>query len=179
MSSKDPTNVTREIWIHQASYTYRLDPPRSMIETIWAERPGWGYLKRRDLWVLFEATEDELIEFGFVEQQPSTDGDVKRCPSCGMYISSVPGYLVAKHLAECRGTGENTYKIEEAASHGQRVAKFERELNDRSLREQQEQKEAVLRERFDRIKEENLARQKSKDRKGRMKQETREHLRKH
>lgn len=171
-----PTEATHFVWIHSASYTYRLDPPEKPLEAVWIAHPGWGYIRRRDLWVRRECPAETLRSQGYVELKPGDD-EVTRCPYCGMHISSIPGALVRKHMAECGGQGENWLEIEDALIDDQRRKDFAAKLEAERLREQAEQEAMEKKERFDRIREDYLARQLQKDRKKRIKQETREDLR--
>jgi hypothetical protein len=166
------------MWIHPASYTYRPDEPERMLETLWCERPGWGYLRRRDLWTESEASAEELERQGFVRREPVSEEDGARlCPHCGMYMSSIPGFLTVRHLAECRGGEENWMKIEEMLTEDVRRKRYEGAILEAKLREQSELAEAEKRERFDRIKEDQATRQYAKDRKAKLKRETKEELR--
>jgi len=93
-----------------------------------------------------------------------------------MHISSIPGALVRKHVAECGGGGENWLEIEDALIDDHRRKDFAAKLEAERLRERTEQEAMEKKERFDRIREDYFARQLQKDRKKRMKQETREDL---
>jgi hypothetical protein len=167
----------QSLWIHPASYTYRFDRPERMLETLWCERPGWGYLRRRDLWIEVEAAAHELHGQGLVMREPLAENGARLCPHCGMYICGIPGFLVEKHLAACRGGEENWMRIEEFLVEDMRRKRYERQILALKLREEAELAEAERRERFDRIREENAARQQSKDRKARLRRETKEELR--
>jgi hypothetical protein len=163
-------------WVHQASFTYRIDPPEKILETLWSARKGWGYLKRRDLWTQKRCTIEELVNDGFEPIKPQGHPDVKVCPHCGMYMCDIPGSLMTKHIALCKGGGENWLAIEDAIVHDIRVKQYFGKIMAEKLREQQELEEAEKRERFDRIREDAQTRQLAKDRKKRLKQETREEL---
>lgn len=165
------------IWIHSSSYTFRLDEPDRMLETIWSERPGWGYLRRRDLWVKREISVEEMKKQGYVLRVPVSQDGARTCPHCGMYICGIPGFLVKKHITECGGGGGSWNKLEEAVIDEQRLRIHEARLLEETLRMEREMQEAVRKERFDRIREQNVARQQGKDRKSRLKKETREELR--
>jgi len=165
------------IWIHPASYTYRFDEPQRILETLWCERPGWGYIRRRDLWTLTEESALELERRGFIARQPVSEDGAFVCPHCGLYISGIPGFLVHKHLAECRGGEENWMRIEEVLIEDVRRKRFEKAVLAAKLREEAELAEAEKRDRFDRIRAEQVAKQQSKDRKARIKRETREEFR--
>jgi hypothetical protein len=167
----------RNIWIHPASYTYRLDEPERLLETLWCERTGWGYIRRRDLWVRSEVSAEELERKGFVRRDPLSEDGARLCPHCGMYICSIPGFLTEKHLAKCRGGEENWMKIEDILTEDVRRKRYETAILQARLRAQTELAEAEKRERFDRIKEDQTTRQQAKDRKARLKRETKEELR--
>ncbi len=164
------------LWVHPASFTFSLAPPRQPMETVWAERPGWGYILRRDLWIPRVCTIDEIQALGYVLKKPVGDDDVQVCPHCGMYVCSIPGALMRKHIAECKGGREDWKTIEEAIIQDQRMRSFEAQVLAARLREQEELEFAEKRERFDRIRDEQAARQEAKDRKKRLKKETREEL---
>lgn len=162
------------IWIHPASLTYRFDEPANLMETIWAQRSGWGYLKRSDLWTKKEAHLQDLLAAGYKPRKSQTDEDVAVCPSCGMYMDAIPGSLVSRHKSECGGYGENWQAIEETLINDVRMKRYEAKIAEQKRREQEELEEAERRERQDKIKEGLLARQLQKDRKRRLKQETKE-----
>lgn len=165
------------IWVHPTTYTFRLDEPERMLETIWSERPGWGYIRRRDLWVRKDASVEEMQGAGYVLRVPVSEDGAQTCPYCGMYICGIPGFLVKKHFAECGGLGESWSKLEEAVIEDQRLKIHEANLLAEKLRLEKEAEEAERKERFERIREDNLSRQRNKDRKARLKRETREELR--
>jgi hypothetical protein len=165
------------LWIHPASYTFSPDAPEKLMETVWAERPGWGYMRRRDLWIEKVCTIEEMQAQGYVLKKPVDGEEVQLCPHCGMYICSIPGALLQKHRAECKGGHEEWKILEDALIQDQRRRNFEAEIMAARLREQEEQELAGKRERFDRIREEQVTRQEAKDRKKRLRRETREELR--
>lgn len=169
---------TQTLWIHPASYTYRSDYPERMIETLWVERQGWGYLMRRDLWIPTDLSVEELEAQGYERWTPPGKDDAFRCPSCGMYICRVPGYLARKHIQACGAGGEDWQKIEDAMISNIRMEMYHQRLLEEKRRELEEQMELARQERFDRIREEQQARQLAKDRKRRLREETREKLRK-
>ena len=166
------------MWIHPATYTYRMDQPENELDSLWVERPGWGYLLRRDLWVNVDVSAEELRQQGYEEMRPETDEQVSYCPFCHMYICDIPGYLQEAHFLECGGSGEDPLALEDSMISEQRRLMFERTVMAKRRRELEELEEAERKERFDRIKDEAQARQLSKDRKQRLKKETRELLRK-
>jgi hypothetical protein len=164
----------QSLWLHPASYTFSLDAPEKLMETIWAERPGWGYIRRRDLWIEKVCSVEEIQAQGYVRKKPVDGEEVKVCPHCGMYVCSIPGALLGKHLSECKGGHEDWKILEDAIIQDQRRRNFEAGIMAARLREQEEQEHTEKRERFDRIREEQVARQDAKDRKKRIRRETRE-----
>jgi hypothetical protein len=167
------------VWVHPASYTFRSDQPERLIETLWVQRSGWGYLKRRDMWIRTDQSIEELEARGYQAWiPPHQANETFRCPSCGMYISNVPGYLAKKHVAACSGSDENWQATEDKMIAGIREEIYQRRLIEQKRRELEEQAEMERQERFDRIREEQQTRQSAKDRKKRLKEETREQLRK-
>jgi len=129
------------------------------------------------MWIKKECVLQELLDLGYVERTPPGWGGAEICPYCGMYIASIPGSLVGKHFAACGGDKEGWMKIEESLIQDQRVRRFEKHLMEKKLREQEELEEQERRDRFDRIRDEAVSRQQAKDRKKRLKEETREELR--
>lgn len=171
---REASNRSTAVWIHPGSFTYRLDEPEKPLETIWSAHPDWGYLRRRDLWIQTERPEKEMVKEGYVVRKPLTDPHVSTCPYCGMYICSVPGALVKKHLSECGGRGENWLKIEEAIISDQRRKNQEAKILAEKMREKAELESQERRERFGEIRESAIAQQLAKDRKRRLKQQTKE-----
>lgn len=171
-------NRKRTIWVHPASYTFSLDEPERILETIWGERPGWGFLRRKDMWIKQETTVEELLGKGYVLKNTASAGGACACPTCGMHIEGIPGNLVAKHMSECAGAGEDWQSLENTVIDEVRIKLHLAKILAEKLRIEKELEEAEKRERFERIREENLARQRQKDRKARLKRETREELRK-
>jgi hypothetical protein len=166
-----------EFWIHPSSFTYRKDEPDRRMETVWVERRGWGFLKRKDLWVRRESTPDHMAAAGFEPRKPVSDPDVILCPVCGMYTCSLPGSILKKHLLDCGGNAEDWQKMEDSLINRERVRQHEERILAEIEREKEELIEKERRERFDRIREENLARQTQKDRKKRIREETKRKLR--
>lgn len=171
-----PKGQDKEVWIHPATFTYRLDEPEQIFETIWTERPGWGYIRRSDVWIATSQSENELLSQGYVRRKPVSHHDVKVCKSCGMYLCSIPGCLENKHFSECMGTGTDQRKLEEFVLDEQRVKRFEEKIRMRELQEKLELEAAEKRERTERVREEMLARQLAKDRKKMLKQEAKDQL---
>jgi hypothetical protein len=161
-------------WIHPASFTCRPDRPEQVLETLWVERQGWGYLRRRDLWIKRDCSLEELQAEGYVLRRPPGEEDVVACPHCGMYMQSIPGSLVHKHVAGCRGGNEDWQKIEEAMITEQRIMAYEAKILADKLREEAELADAERKGRYDKIREGMLTRQAMKDRKKRIKEETKE-----
>lgn len=176
LSQAGPSNRVgargRRFWIHQSSFLFRRDKPETMIETVWIAHPNWGYIRRRDLWVSVECSEQELRARGFIERKQPPDEAVTFCPHCGMYISGVPAFLIHKHSSICGGPGQEWLKMEEVMISDRRVAYYEKLIADRLAAEKAEQEAQERKERFDKVREENLARQMQKDRKKRLKEET-------
>ncbi|MEW6530766.1 MAG: hypothetical protein AB1473_08025 [Thermodesulfobacteriota bacterium] len=165
-------------WVHQASRSYRRDRPDRILERVWRAHPAWGYLQGRDLWISRECTEDELIAEGFLEIRPAGEPNSDRCPHCGMIMNLIPGSLAQKHLSDCGGGNEDWSKIENFIVDAKRMRDYEARLRDEALRKQREAEELEKQERLDRAREEFQARQQAKDRKKRLKEETKETLRK-
>jgi hypothetical protein len=161
-------------WIHPASLTCRLDSPDPLLETVWVERQGWGYLRRRDLWIKRDCSLEELESEGYVLRKTPGDEDVLVCPYCRMYMQTIPGSLVQKHIAACRGGNEDWQKLEDALISDQRMQAYEAKILAEKLREEAELADAERRDRYDKIREGNVARQTRKDRKKRLKEETKE-----
>lgn len=168
----------QSFWIHPASFTYRTDKPHKLIETLWVERPGWGYVRRRDLWSQADRSAEELEAEGYTLRRPDSDDLVRHCPFCGMYICGIPGYLAQKHFSECGGAAENWQAIEETLVSDQRMKKYQAKIMAQKLQELADLQEAEKRERYDKIKEETSLRQQQKDRKKRIKEETKEEWKK-
>ncbi|MGB6063652.1 MAG: hypothetical protein WBG50_02525 [Desulfomonilaceae bacterium] len=166
--------MQQTFWIHPASFTCRVDTPDQMLETIWAERPGWGYLRRRDLWIKRECTLGELEDEGYVLMKPVGEEEVDECPCCGMYMQGIPGSLVGKHISGCCGGNEDWQKIEEVLVSEQRIRSYEAKIRAEKLRAQAELEDIERRERHDKIREDTMARQAKKDRKKRLRNETKE-----
>jgi hypothetical protein len=167
-----------EIWIHPGSYTYRNGPPEKLLETIWRETAGWGYLKCRDMWIRYDGAPTQLREMGYTRMKDASDLGVSVCRTCGLYMIDIPGSLVGKHRAQCSGLSENWNTIEETIITEQRRRMFEAKISAERLRLIAEREEQEKRERQEKIKEELLAKQLQKDRKSRIKREAREILRK-
>lgn len=110
--------------------------------------------------------------------KPPSDEEVFVCPHCELYVISVPGYLVKKHLSECGGDGRDLVSFENSLLDQKRVKDYEQQLRMQKIQEEEERRAEERRERFERIKEENVARQLAKDRKKALKERTREEFRK-
>jgi len=170
----EPMEKQQTFWIHPASFTCSPDQPEQVIETIWAERPGWGYLRRRDIWIERECSLEELQAEGYVLRRPEWEEDVQVCFYCGMYMQAIPGSLAQKHISECRGGNEDWQTIEEAMITEQRIKAYQVRILRGKLREQAELEDAQRRERYDKIRQNVLAQQVRKDRKKRIREETKE-----
>jgi hypothetical protein len=162
------------LWVHPGSFTYRLDQPEKPLETIWTAHPDWGYLRRRDLWIPTERAEAEMVNDGYMARKPLTDPEVRICPHCRMYIYSIPGALVKKHLSECGGRGENWLAMEDAIISDQRRKNHEAKILAEKMREKAEAEALERRERFDEVRESGIARQLARNRKRRLKVATKE-----
>ncbi|MCX5861986.1 MAG: hypothetical protein NTW27_07695 [Deltaproteobacteria bacterium] len=168
--------LRESIWIHQASFTYRLDEPEKIFETVWAERPGWGYIRRTDLWIVTNQSRRELLFKGYVERKPIHDHDVKLCKTCGMYMCSIPEWLANKHFSECVGGTGYQRLLEEFVLEDQRMKRLGEKIRAKELRERLEIEAAEKRERTERVRGETQARQLAKDRKKVLKQEVKDQL---
>jgi hypothetical protein len=111
---------------------------------------------------------------GYVQRKPLSDEEVTVCPSCDMYICSIPGSLVLKHLFECGGVTEDWLRIEQEIVEDVRRKNYEAAILEERMREQAEQEAIERRERYDRVREELLQRQLDKDRKRRIREETKQ-----
>ena len=129
------------------------------------------------MWIALRASPEAMDRTGFVELNSDSDGDVTRCPHCEMLISGVPGGLVSKHLAQCGGSEEQWQKMEERMITDLRVKWLEEKIIAEMIRIKAEREEAERKERFGRIREEMLVRQQAKDKKKRMREQTRKELR--
>ncbi len=169
--------VTNEIlWIHPATFTYRRDAPQKVMESLWVDRRGWGYLRRRDLWIKVTDSVERLETMGYEEiSLPGTPG-VATCPYCRLYVSGIAGAFLKKHIAACRGT-DNGSALDEMLIDDIRIRRHEERILQAKLRAIQEQEEQERRQRFEKVREEQLAAQVTKDKKKRMKEETRQELR--
>ncbi|MFH0826172.1 MAG: hypothetical protein V2B18_25755 [Pseudomonadota bacterium] len=174
MSSRKEEQV---FWVHEAAYTYSLEEPERYIETLWVARDGWGYIRRRDLWLRREGNLDRYIARGFRERRPLTDPEVHICPGCGMYIGSVPGSLTAKHFLECGGDTVAVRAIEESLISEQRTKRYQAKLLQAKELLEKEAADQERKDRFDKAREEANSRQQSKDRKKKIKDQARKELR--
>lgn len=119
-----------------------------------------------------------MEQSGFIELNSQSDGEVTRCPHCGMLICGIPGGLVSKHAAACGGGEEKWQKLEELLITDQRMKWIEARILARILKEKAEREEAERKERFGKVREEMLARQQAKDRKKRIKEQTKQEWKK-
>ncbi len=106
--------------------------------------------------------------------KPVGEEEVDECPCCGMYMQSIPGSLVGKHISGCCGGNEDWQKIEEVLVSEQRIRSYEAKIRAEKLRAQVELEDIERRERHDKIREDTMARQAKKDRKKRLRNETKE-----
>ena len=164
-------------WVHPASFTYRFDEPEQVLETVWIAHPGWGYLRRRDLWIRREGSVADLMAQGYLERKSLSHEEVSICPFCRMYICSIPGALVQKHFAKCGGNVEDWLKLEQEVIEDVRRKNYEKAVLEARMQELAEQEALERKERFERVREELAQRQLEKDRKKRLKEETRKELR--
>ncbi len=170
----DGTSHAPLIWVHCGTFSYRLTRPEREWETLWVQRPGWGLLKRKDLWRPTTLSESELTTQGFALVDPHSTQGTHRCPTCGAVIIDVPGSLVRKHLQQCHAFSDEGRKLDEFVLDEQRLKIAEEKLQ-REQRERQLEQEAELkRQRAERIREETAARQAERDRKRRLKEEAKD-----
>ena len=119
---------------------------------------------------------EELVAEGYVLRTAAGEEDVMECPYCGMYMHAIPGSLIQNHISHCRGGNENWQKIEDAIISEQRLKTYLAKILAEKMREQAELEDIERRDRYDKIREGMLARQTMKDRKKRLKAETKEEL---
>jgi hypothetical protein len=166
------------LWIHKASSTFRRDEPVNLIQTVWIADAGWGSHKTRDQWIATEQAAEELQAAGYTELAPPEDPDVVVCPHCMTYMQGVPGSVVQKHLQACGGSGDNWIAMEAAVIADYRLKKFEAQIEAETKRAKEEQAAQEKKERFDRMREDIQKQQTAKDRKRKIREETRRDLRK-
>jgi hypothetical protein len=176
MSEMSTTKPMHVIWIHKASFSYQLERPTSEWQTLWVFRPGWGYMKRRDIWTSLRIPEDDLRKQGFVPLKPGSDPDVHVCKTCRLYMDSIPGFLRQKHHAACARNSEEGRKIDEMMIEDQRIKIAEAKLRQKELHERLEEEAEQKKERFDEIREETALKQESRNRRQRLRDEAREQL---
>ncbi len=164
-------------WVHSATYTFRMDAPEKLVETLWVHRAGWGWIKFRDMWIRKETSLAELSEKGFEPRKPQNSEHVHICPFCGLYASDIPGFLFQKHVTDCGGDSDNWLAMEDSIISGIRLERFQAAILQAKLREQMELEDQERRNRHERIRDEYFSRQQSKDRKKRLKDEARTSLR--
>lgn len=131
-------------------------------------------MRRRDLWIKRECFLEELVAEGYVLRKAAGEEDVVVCPCCGMYMHAIPGSLVQKHISQCRGGNEDWQKIEDVIISEQRLKVYLAKILAEELKEQAELEDAERRDRYDKIREGMVARQTRKDRKKRLKEETKQ-----
>jgi len=126
------------------------------------------------LWIKRECFLEELVAEGYVLRKAAGEEDVVVCPCCGMYMHAIPGSLVQKHISQCRGGNEDWQKIEDVIISEQRLKVYLAKILAEELKEQAELEDAERRDRYDKIREGMVARQTRKDRKKRLKEETKQ-----
>ncbi|MGC8906318.1 MAG: hypothetical protein ACP5M0_02630 [Desulfomonilaceae bacterium] len=162
------------IWVHRATFSYRLTRPAREWESLWVQRRGWGLLKRKDLWVATTLSESELAAQGYACIDPQPIEGMRACPNCGAVIIDVPGSLAQKHLQQCNAFTEEGRKLDEFMLDEQRLKIAEEKLRREQRQKQLEQEAELKRERAERIREETAARQAERDRKRRLKEEAKD-----
>lgn len=176
MSEINMTKLAHVIWIHKATFSYRVERPTSEWQTLWVFRKGWGYMKRRDMWTPLRIDEDDLRKQGFVPLKLGSDPDVHVCKTCGLTMESIPGFLRQKHHALCARNSEEGRKLDEIMIEDQRIKIAEARLRRKELQERLEEEAEQKRERFDEIREETALKQMSRNRRQRLRDEAREQL---
>lgn len=126
------------------------------------------------MWIKRECFLEELVAEGYVLRKAAGEEDVVVCPCCGMYMHAIPGSLVQKHISQCRGGNEDWQKIEDVIISEQRLKVYLAKILAEELKEQAELEDAERRDRYDKIREGMVARQTRKDRKKRLKEETKQ-----
>jgi hypothetical protein len=164
------------VWVHHASGLYCSDTPIRLLETIWIETPGWGYMLRRDLWTYADDFISRPVSSGYKDLESYGKEDLRRCPSCGLLMIGLPGALASSHIASCSDGSRSSLQIDEIMIENRRIKLHEAEVMLRLQREKGEKEEAERRERTEKLRDEVLARLVAKDRKKRLKDEAREQL---
>lgn len=164
------------IWIHRATFTYRLSRPVRRWETLWVQRAGWGLLKRKDLWMPTILLESELEKDGFVRLEPKSEFVIRSCSTCKTLIVDIPGALARKHFQQCGTFSGEWRKLDEFVLEEQRLKIAEERIKKELLDKQLEKEAELKRERLERIREEAAARQTGRDRKRRLKEDAKEHF---
>lgn len=166
------------LWIHQASSTFRRDEPANLLQTVSTADPEWGFHSSRDQWVPTERSDRELRDAGFTELGAPDDPDVVWCPHCRTIMQGLPGSVTQKHLRACDGGGEDWLYMEATVLADVRLKKYEATLLADAKRDKEERDAQTKKERFDRMKDEVQKQQMGKDRKRRIREETKKELRK-
>ncbi len=164
------------VWVHHASGLCRSDTPIKLIETIWIETPGWGYMLRRDLWTYADDFVSDPVSSGYKNLASFGKEDIRRCPGCGLLMIGVPGALASSHIFSCSDMSRSSRQIDDIMIENRRTRLHEAEVMLRLQREKDEREEAERRERTEKLRDEGLARLMAKDRKKRLKDEAREQL---
>lgn len=174
--SKLSETTGRVVWVHRATFSYRLDRPPRKWQTLWVFRPGWGYMKRRDIWTALDLTEEDARNQGFAPLKPASDPEVHVCRRCGLHMESIPGSLRKKHQAACGGNHDEARKLDEIMIQDQRMRIAEQKLRLAEMQKRLEQEAEQKKERFDKIREETGAKQLLRNRRQQLRDEAREQL---
>jgi len=166
----------RPLWVHRASLSYRMDRPAAEWQTLWVFRPGWGYMKRRDIWTAVDLAEENIQKQGFTLLRPASDPEVHICRKCGLYMESVPGTLRKKHQAICGHSPDEGRKLDEIMIEDQRIRIAEHKLRLAEIQKRLEREAELKKERFDKIREEITAKQFQRNRRQQLRDEAREQL---
>jgi hypothetical protein len=169
-------NRKEVVWVHHGGGLYCANTPTRLIETVWIERPGWGYVLRRDLWTCSDEAIGDLVSSGYRDLDAFGKDDLRSCKGCGLLMIGVPGALVSSHIVSCNAGAKSLRKIDEIIIEKQRIKLHEAEVMLRLQRERAEREEAERRERTEKLRDEGLARLAAKDRKKRLKDEAKEQL---
>ncbi len=165
------------IWVHRATFSYRLSPPSRQWEALWVQRPGWGLLKRKDLWTPTTLSESALKNSGYVDIESESSAGTRKCHTCNTLMIGVPGAIARRHVQGCGTISGEGRKIDEFVLDEQRLKIAEERLKQEELQRQLEKEAELKRERTEKIREEAAARQLERDRKKKLKEEAREQFR--
>lgn len=162
------------IWVHRATFTYRLSRPSKQWEALWGYRAGWGFLKGKDLWMPTTLSQSELEANGFVRLESEYALQGRTCPMCGTIIGDVPGALIRMHFQQCSPSTAEWKKLDEFVLEEQRLKIAEERLKREQLEKRLEKEAELKREKVERMREEMAARQTERDRKRRLKEEAKD-----